>query len=92
MRKPNLKNLKIDLVQTKKIKESMALKKSVKITINIDADTLSKLKEMADESGIPYQRLINRTLKENIDGKSFAESRLKKIENELKILRKKLTA
>ena len=92
MKKPSLKNLKIDLTHTKKIRESMARQKSVKITINIDADTLSKMKELAEESGIPYQRLINRTLMEAIDGKNSAESRLDKIERELKSLKKKMAA
>lgn len=70
----------------------MARQKSIKITINIDAETLTELRAMAEESGVPYQRLINRTLSESLTGKATAESRLKHIENELKAIKRKLAA
>ena len=92
MRKPKIKNLRVDSAETKNIRGAMARQKSVKITININAETLSKLRSLADESGIPYQRLINRTLTESLHGKSSAESRLARIEKELHLLKKKVAA
>ncbi len=92
MRKPSLKSLKIDLSETKNIRESMSRQKSVKITININAETLSKLRAMADKSGVPYQRLINRTLIESLHSKSSSDSRLERLEKEIKVLKKKIAA
>ena len=92
MKKPSLKSLKIDPSETKNIREAMSRQKSVKITININADTLAKLRSMADSSGVPYQRLINRTLTESIYSKNSSESRLARIEKELKVLKKKMAA
>jgi len=70
----------------------MAQNKSVKITINIEAETLAKLKAMADESGVPYQRLLNKTLIEGLAGKSTLESRVKQMEKEIKALKKQIAA
>ena len=92
MRKPKIKNLKFNETETKHIREAMSRQKSVKITININAEILSKLRIMADKSGIPYQRLINRTLAESLHGSDSSESRLERIEKELKFLKKKIAA
>ena len=92
MRKPNLKNLGVDKNETKRIRTAMARQKSIKITININAETLAQLRAMAEESGVPYQRIINRSLSESLSGKAAAESRLKHIENELKAIKRKLAA
>ena len=89
MRKPKIVNLKFDRAETKRIRSDMAHQKSIKITININAETLVKIRNMADQSGIPYQRLINRALTESLAGKRDEESRLSEIERELKILKKK---
>jgi predicted DNA binding CopG/RHH family protein len=92
MKKPNLKNLKIDESETKRIRSSMAHQKSIKITININAETLEKLKEIAEDSGVPYQRLINRTLADSLAAKTKANSRLDRMEKELAALKKKIAA
>jgi uncharacterized protein involved in exopolysaccharide biosynthesis len=70
----------------------MAHQKSIKITININADTLEKLKEIANDSGIPYQRLINRTLADSLASYTKGNSRLDRIEKELAALKRKLAA
>lgn len=92
MRKPNLKNLKVDESETKQIRTAMAHQKSIKITININAETLEKLKQIADESGVPYQRLINRTLAESLATRTNPNSRLDRIEKELAALKRKIAA
>lgn len=94
MKKPNIKNLKIDKAETKRMHRAMALQRSIKITININSEILAKLKEIAEDSGIPYQRLINRILAENLSakpaGNNITDKRLERIERELAALKKKL--
>jgi len=92
MKKPNQKNLKINKAKTEQIRSAMAKSKSVKITLNIEADTLSKLKEMAEESGVPYQRLLNRTLSDGLAGETTLESRIKRMEKEIENLKKQIAA
>ena len=92
MRKPNLKNLKIDETETRRVRSTMARQKSIKITININANTLAKLKDIAANSGIPYQRLINRTLAESLAVSITENSRLDKLEKELANLKRKIAA
>jgi len=92
MKKPNLKNLKVHKAKTDQIRSAMAQNRSVKITINIEAETLARLKSMADESGVPYQRLLNKTLIEGLAGKSTLEARVKQMEKEIKALKKQIAA
>ncbi len=92
MKKPSLKNLELDEIETKNIRSTMAREKSIKITININADTLSKLRQLSDDTGVPYQRLINRTLAESLTTRNRTNSRLERIERELLSLKKKIAA
>ncbi len=70
----------------------MAGRGSVKITINVDADSLAKLKALSADSGIPYQRLLNRILKERLSRADTVHSRLDRIERELARVKKTLAA
>ena len=92
MKKPSIKNLKFDEAETKRIRTEMAKQKSIKITINIDAATLRKLKSTAARTGIPYQRLLNRTLQEGLSESQGSEDRLDRMEREIKLLKKKIAA
>ena len=92
MRKPSLKGLKVNMAETRKIRSAMARQKSIKITINIDAKTLDKVRSVADQSGVPYQRLINRILGDSLSSAETTDSRLERVERELKQLKKKLAA
>ena len=92
MRKPKISNLQVDEKETKRIRSAMARQKSIKITINIDATTLKKLRSMAESTGVPYQRLINRALANSLVGQDQAESRLERIEKELQALKRKIAA
>ncbi len=94
MKKPNIKNLKIDKAETKRMHQAMALQRSIKITININSEILDKLKEIAADTGIPYQRLINRILAENLSaqpvGSTTTDKRLERIEKDIAALKKKI--
>lgn len=92
MKKTSLKNLKISSTETKRVHSAAARQKNVKITININSDTLKKVRSLANKSGVPYQRLINRMLRETLDHTETTESRLERLEKELRQLKLKLAA
>ncbi|NDC38801.1 MAG: hypothetical protein EBZ48_12235 [Proteobacteria bacterium] len=92
MREPKLKNLKIDTTETAKIRRGLRKQRSVKITINLDADSLEAVKREAAASGVPYQRLLNRLLKEILASRRATESRIDRIEKELHQMKKRLGA
>ena len=90
MREPALRNLKVDVVETTKIRRTLKKQKLVKITINLDADSLKAVKKEASASGVPYQRLLNKLLKESLASKRATESRIDRIERELREVKKRL--
>jgi len=90
MKQPKLSNLKIDEKGTKALRKVMARSKSIKITINVENDSLTAIKEMASDTGVPYQRLLNQLLKEAIKKRSQNENRLDKLEKELSKINQKL--
>lgn len=92
MKQPNLKNLKINKKNTEEIRELARNAKKIKITINIDRDNLSDLKELAQKSGASYQKLLNQILEEGLRNKSDTETRLERLEKELAKIKKKLAA
>ena len=91
MKQPNLSDLRMDRVGTRKIRAA-AKKGFVKITINIYRDSLSLLRAMADETGVPYQRLLNTLLKEGLRQKETIQSRIDRLEHEVKKVKRKLAA
>lgn len=92
MKQPKTTNLRIDAAGTRKIRSAMQRARSIKITINIDADSLSALRETAERTGVPYQRLLNNILKEGLANQNVTEDRLARIEKELARIKKKLAA
>ena len=49
----------IEALNPRKNPYASKLKNKQQITINIKTDTIAYFKNMSDESGIPYQNLIN---------------------------------
>lgn len=92
MKQPKLSDLKIDTKGTKAMRKMMAKAKKIKITINVDEDLLSELKHMAEETGVPYQSLLNRVLKDAVMAKKDEGSRLDRLEREVERLKKKISA
>ena len=88
MREPKLSDLRIDEKVTKKIRDKMEKAKKIKITINLDNDLLSAVKVQAEDSGIPYQILINRLIRKAIIGQMEELNRIAKIEDEIRDLRR----
>jgi predicted nucleotidyltransferase len=82
--------VKVDIAETTKIRRALKKQKLVKITINLDADSLETVKKEASSSGVLYQRLLNKLLKESLASKRATESRIDRIERELREVKKRL--
>lgn len=92
MKQPKLSDLKIDVKGTKAMRKLMAKAKKVKITINVDEDLLIELRRMAEVTGMPYQSLLNKVLKDAVLAKKDEGSRLDRLEREIERLKKKISA
>lgn len=92
MKQPKLSDLKVDARGTKSIRKAMTKAKKIKITINVDEDLLVELRRMAEETGTPYQSLLNRVLKDAVMGKKTERTRLDRLEREVERLKKKISA
>ena len=92
MKQPKLSELALNIEGTKKIRDMTAKSQKVKITINIDKNSLDSLKEIALKSGGSYQKILNEIVKNGIDKHNDSESRLQKLEKEVAKIKKKLTA
>jgi predicted DNA binding CopG/RHH family protein len=90
MKQPKVSDLVIDRKGTKQMRAEAAKTRKIKITINIDQDSLDSLREMAGETGAPYQKLLNQILREGLRKRGEAESRLDRIEKELARLKKQV--
>ena len=92
MKQPKISDLRINRKTTTAVRKQMAASKGVKITINIDADSLDHLRSSAKETGVPYQRILNQVLRDGISKRASAESRLTRIERDLASLRRQIVA
>ncbi len=92
MKQPKLSDLVIDPEGTKEIRSAMKRAKKIKITVNVDEDSLTRLRKISGQTGIPYQTLLNRILKDGLSQRIEAESRLDRIERELQKIKRKIAA
>lgn len=92
MKKPKLSDLKVDESGTQKIRNRMAKASKIKITVNIDSDVVSKLKQLSAETGVPYQNLLNKLLRESLGKSHSQEARLSQLEREVAMLKEKVSA
>jgi predicted DNA binding CopG/RHH family protein len=92
MKEPKLNELAIDEKGTQQIRRKMAASRSIKITINIDKSNLEILRAKAVQTGVPYQRLLNRFLSSALNNDAKTESRLDHLEKEISRLKKKIVA
>lgn len=77
---------------TRQIQRRMASSGSVKITINVDRNSLAILRAKSAATGVPYQRLLNRLLAQALESNRESESRLDRLEKEVNKLKKKIVA
>ena len=92
MKEPKLSDLETDEKGTRRIRRSMLGPRPVKITINIDRDSLAILRAKSAQTGVPYQRLLNQFLAKALQGNRETESRLDRLEKEVIKLKKKIVA
>lgn len=92
MKQPKLSDLRMDRPGTKHIRASMAQTKTIKITINLDAESLTQLRQLAGESSVPYQRLLNQVLREGLGKRETTEARLAHLEAEVSKLKRRIAA
>lgn len=90
MRPPKLRNLIPDKKGTENIRRAARESKKIKITINIDEDSLHFLRNQSSKTGIPYQRLLNQILRESLQQRESHESRLERLEKEVLKLKNKV--
>jgi predicted DNA binding CopG/RHH family protein len=88
LKEPRLSDLVIDHKGTQQIRRKMTAARSVKITINIDKDSLDILRAKAAETGMPYQRLLNQILNRALQNDTQTKSRLDRLEKEITKLKK----
>jgi predicted DNA binding CopG/RHH family protein len=88
LKEPRLGDLGIDDKGTQQIRRKMTAARSVKITINIDKDSLDILRAKASATGMPYQGLLNQFLNRALQNDAQTESRLDRLEKEITRLKK----
>ena len=92
MKQPKINDLVIDRAGTKAVLAQLKRAKTIKITINIDHDSLALLQKGSRGSRVSYQQLVNQVLIAGIGKKPQADSRLDRIERELKKLKRRIAA
>jgi len=92
MKQPKLSDLAVDRKGTNRMRIEAARAKKIKITINIDQDSLESLRTIAGKTGASYQKFLNQILKDGLKSKEEAASRLDRLEKELEKLKKRIAA
>ncbi|MEP6934414.1 MAG: hypothetical protein ABI988_10795 [Nitrospirota bacterium] len=92
MKQPNLRHLRIDQVATKNIHAALSKTKRVTITVHLDTNSLKALKTFSSKTGIPYQRLLNSLLTASVTREVTTQSRLNRLEQELRKIKRRVAA
>ena len=92
MREPRLDDLMVDEAASVQLRAALAREKAVKITIMIDTKSLQALREASRRTGVPYQALVSRVLKKGLTTRFTTESRLDRLEREVKRMKRILVA
>jgi hypothetical protein len=74
------------------MRAALSNKSRVTITVNLDADSLRALQTLPNKSGIPYQRLLNRALTIGITQQASIQTRLDRLERELRKIKRHIAA
>ena len=92
MREPRLDDLTVDEAASAQLRGALARDKAVKITVTIDTKSLHALREASRRTGVPYQALVSRVLKTGLTRRVTTESRLDRLEREVKRMKRILVA
>jgi hypothetical protein len=92
MKQPKINDLVIDRAGTRAVRAQLQRAKTIKITINIDQESLALLQKGPRRTRVPYQQLLNQVLLAGLSQRPQAESRLDRLERELKKLKRRIAA
>ena len=92
MREPRLDELMVDEAASVQLRAALTREKAVTLTIMIDTKSLHALKEASRRTGVPYQALVSRALKTGLTRRVTTESRLDRLEREVKKMKRILVA
>jgi predicted DNA binding CopG/RHH family protein len=92
MKQPKLNDLTTDPAGTRKLRAQMKKARNIKITINIDEQSLARVRKGFGRSAIPYQQILSQVLKETAIENGEARSRLDRIEREIEKLKRQIAA
>lgn len=92
MREPKLDDLTVDEAASVQLRAALAREKGVTVTIMIDTKSQHALKEASRRTGVPYQALVSRALKTGLTRQVTTESRLDRLEREVKRMKRILVA
>ena len=92
MRQPKLNDLTVDAAGTRKLRSRLTKTRKIKITINIDEQSLTFLRKVSRQSPPPYPWLLNRVFEEETTHTDETKARLDRIERELRKLKRQIAA
>ena len=92
MKQPKLNDLTIDHAGTRKLRAQMKKARNIRITINVDEQSLARVRKSSSQSAIPYQQILSQVLKEAAIENGVASSRLDRIEREIEKLKRQVAA
>jgi len=92
MKQPKMSDLKRNKKKTDQIRSLAKKAEKTKITINIDQDILGSIKSESEETGVPYQKLLNKILRDALSSRHGNDKRLDRLEREIEKLKKKVSA
>ena len=90
MKQPKLNDLTIDFEGTRKLRSQLTKTKKIKITINIDEQSLTFLRKVSRQS-TPL-RFLYQAVKEGVSYTGETKARLDRIERELQKLKRQIAA
>lgn len=90
MKQPNVNSVIIDRAGTKTLRAKLKKTKNVKITINVDADSIGAISKHRGKNWPAYYRITGRILNTKFDDNAVA--RLERVERELKKLKRQIAA
>jgi predicted DNA binding CopG/RHH family protein len=91
MKQPNLRHLKIDRTGTATMRKALR-KSQVTITINLHSADLQALNTRSKKSGVPYQRLLNTLITTTVSQQESIQSRMDRLEQELRKVKRHVAA
>lgn len=88
MKQPSLRHLTIDQTGTKNIRTALRKKRQVTISVNVSPADLRREKNRSTKAGIPYQQLVYTLLTTSVRQQESMQSRLDRLEQELRKLKR----